>query len=358
VQSVKRKKPKTSKSSIPFTALPSTTNTPSQKVKLKVGKAKPKAANFTDTSFKAKSIVLKKQSLNASAPTLSVQFQHHLSLLRNRSDTQRAESLAYLTTAVASLPDDTALPQPLPVILDRVQPLLVDGNNNVRNNVLKLLRVLPLDQLARRPDSILLYTHVGMTHLSAHIRAFALEVLEWLLGAMGQDIVSCAGGWMKTLKSFERQLGWQSQMTGTKGWSMYQQSGIRPGKETKAIAKQMTVLAAFIRAGIGAPAEQDVMIARGKMTSCFPYVGVKQNMLPERSNVFAHLYLFGPPPDEEGEMYQDREERQRIFGLRYEESIRAGIEHAKKEAGEIGRAAHLIRKAMDEGMKDYVLEEG
>jgi len=333
------------------------TNARSQKTKLKVGKAKPKAANFTDTSFKAKSITLKKQSLADTAPSLSSQFSHHLSLLRNRSDTQRTESLAYLATALHSRHPDEALPEPLPVILEKVQPLIVDGSSAVRNNVLKLLKALPRDELARQPSSILLYTHVGMTHLSADIRAFSMEVLEWLMQAIGHEIVSCAGGWVKTLKSFTRLLGWQSQTAGSQGWSMYQQSGVRPGSETKAMIKQMTVLAAFIKVGIAPPAALDLLEAEAALTCTFPYVDTRQHLLPERSNVFAHLYLFGPPPDEEGEMYQDREERQRIFGIKYLALIRQGVEQAKKEGGEIGRAAAAIRKAFEEGMKDYILEE-
>jgi len=196
-----------------------------------------------------------------------------------------------------------------------------------------------------------------MTHLSADIRAFSMEVLEWLLQAIGRDIVSCAGGWVKTLKSFTRLLGWQSQTVGSQGWSMYQQSGVRPGSESKAMIKQMTVLAAFIKAGIAPPAALDILEAEAAMTSSFPYVHTRQHHLPERSNAFAHLYLFGPPPDEEGEMYQDREERQRIFDMRYLSLIRQGVEQTKKEGGEIGRAAAGIRKAVEEGMKDYSIEE-
>lgn len=183
-----------------------------------------------------------------------------------------------------------------------------------------------------------------------------MEVLEWLMQTIGREIVSCAGGWVKTLKSFTRLLGWQSQTVGSQGWSMYQQSGVRPGSETKAMIKQMNVLAAFIRAGIAPPAAVDLLEAEKALTSTFPYVDTRQHLLPERSNAYAHLYLFGTPPDEEGEMYQDREERQRIFSMRYLSLIQQGVELAKKEAGEIGRAAAAIRKAVEEGMKDYVIE--
>jgi len=138
---------------------------------------------------------------------------------------------------------------------------------------------------------------------------------------------------------------------------MYQKTGARPGSETKAVAKQMNVLAAFLRAGLttSSPAAQADDASRSVL-STFPYTNIRQNLLPERSNVFAHLYLFGQSPDEEGEMYQDREERQRIFGLRYEKLIREGVDQAKKEAGEIGRSSLAIRKAIDDGMRDYAGE--
>ncbi|KZZ96372.1 hypothetical protein AAP_01145 [Ascosphaera apis ARSEF 7405] len=60
-----------------------------QKQKLKVGKTKPKPSNYTDTSFKAKSIVLNQQSLSTSAPSFNAQFAHSVSLLGSKSDTQR-----------------------------------------------------------------------------------------------------------------------------------------------------------------------------------------------------------------------------------------------------------------------------
>jgi len=325
-------------------------------VKLKVGKTKPKASNYTDTSFKAKSIVLKSQSLASEAPSAAAQFLHQLALLKNKSDNQKSESLSFLTSALVSRHAEIPLPESLPVILEKLQPLLVSGSPAVRNNALKMLKALPAHEIARHPDSILLYTHVGMTHLSADIRAFSMDVLEWMLQSMGQEVVACPGGWLKTLKSFTRQLGWQQASAGSGGWSMYQKTGARPGSETKAVAKQMNVLAAFIRAGLASsPAAQADDTSRSAL-STFPYTDIRQNLLPERSNVFAHLYLFGQSPDEEGEMYQDREERQRIFCLRYEKLIREGAEQAKKEAGEIGRSSLAIRKAIDDGIKDYAAE--
>jgi len=111
-----------------------------QKSKLKVGKSRPKASNYTDTSFRSKAIVINQQSLKTDAPSSSTQFSHHISLLSSKSDVQRRESLAHLTTAIASRPVDVPLPQPVSLILPSVLPLFLDGSNAVRSQLLKLLR--------------------------------------------------------------------------------------------------------------------------------------------------------------------------------------------------------------------------
>lgn len=276
-----------------------------QKTKLKVGKTKPKAANFTDTSFKAKSITVLKQSLSTTAPTATKQFSHHLSLLNNKSDAQCAESLAYLTTAIASNPDGT-LPEPTSEIVNKVKSLLISGSPAVRRNALSLLKSLRGQDFARHAADILTFVHIGMTHLAADIRSFAMEPLEWLLGIVPEEVVSCPGGWAKTLAAFIRSLAWKKSEGSVNGWTSHRDAGVRPAKETQARTRQMNVLASFIRAGIAPPSPEDLAAAEAAATSCFPYVGLRQNLLPERSNAYAHLHLFGPPPDEENEMYQDR----------------------------------------------------
>ena len=63
-------------------------------------------------------------------------------------------------------------------------------------------------------------------------------------------------------------------------------------------------------------------------------------MLPTRSNAFGHLNLFGPPRDEEREMYEDVRDRRRVFkGLGYEAAIARGVEGMKKGAGEVLKEA-------------------
>ncbi|KAF2116518.1 Rix1 complex component [Lophiotrema nucula] len=323
-----------------------------QKAKLKVGKTQAKPANYTDTSFKAKAIVLTQQSLSANAPTVAAQCAHHLSMLTHKSDTQRKESLAYLTTAISSSPSGQPLPQPPAVILPAVQRLILDGSNGVRQQLLRLLQALPAGEIANHSDQLLLHTRAGMTHLASDIRVFALDILEWLLGVAGGEVVSCAGGWVKMLKCFLGLLGWQNETAGK--WSVTRPFG-KAGGDTKVQVKQMMALATFLRAGL-LPLQTAIDPAVGG--NSFPLWQTEHHLLSERSNVYAHLNLFGAPRDEEAEMYEDREDRQRVFHVRAESAITAGLEQATKGGGELGRAAAQLRRVVKDGMADFHGEQG
>ncbi|KAI9878154.1 MAG: rRNA processing protein [Pleopsidium flavum] len=319
-----------------------------QKAKLKVGKARPKASNFTDTSFKSKSIVLNKQSLTTAAPSTSLQFNHHLSLLTHRSDTQRRDSLSFLTSAITARGVNTSLPQPVSVILPTLLPLILDGSNGVRGQLIRLLRSLPAGEVEDHVDELLLYIRAGMTHLAADIRASAIELLDWLLEVAGQETVSCAGGWMKTMKCFLALLGWKID-DGTAKWSSSKASFGKAGSEGKALVKNLAVLASFIRVGLLPCSE---MIDE-ELASNFPLWETYYHTLPKRSHCFAHLNLFGPPRDEESEMYEDHEERQRMFHARFQKPVERGLETTKKEGGEVGRAAAVVFKVVSEGIDGY-----
>ncbi|KAF2202135.1 hypothetical protein GQ43DRAFT_431034 [Delitschia confertaspora ATCC 74209] len=324
-----------------------------QKVKLKVGKTKTKPANYTDTSFKAKSIVLNQQSLSVNTTSVAAQCSHHLSLLSHKSDTQRRDSLAYLTSAVTNTAPGSPLPQPASVILPAIQRLVLDGSKGVREQCLKLFQSLPSGDIASHTDQLLLYTRAGMNHLAVEIRSFSLEVLEWLIGTAGDEVVSCAGGWVKTLKCFLNLLGWQTQVNGK--WSANKSvqtifAGKAAAGDTKIQVKQMNALASFLRAGL-VPSKG--VMADKSDSACFPLWHNGHHIPSERSNAYAYLNLFGAARDEETEMYEDREDRQRIFHEKAEAAIIAGLEQAKKSGGEIGRAAATLRKVVLEGMGDF-----
>ncbi|KZF20884.1 Pre-rRNA-processing protein ipi1 [Xylona heveae TC161] len=333
-----------------------------QKAKLKVGKTKPKASNFTDTSFSSKAIVVNQQSLAANAPTQAALFNHHLSLLTHRSDTQRRESLSFLTTALSTRPVHTPPPQPFGVILPKLFPLVLDGSGGVRQQLLKLVKCLSGDEVDDHVDEILLYIRAGMTHLAPDIRSSSLDLLEWLLDVSGLEVVSCAGGWVKTLQCFLALLGWRVETGTASKWTSTSTSLAgtakptfgKAGSDGKYLVKKLHALALFLRTGLLPPTEDGLIGKQDIIT--FPLWQTEQHLLPKRSACFAHLNLFGAPRDEESEMYEDREDRQGIFAEKFQPTIERGLDNARKEGGEVGRAAASVRKAVSEGMEGYSRE--
>ena len=296
--------------------------------------------------------MVNQQSLTTTAPSLSSQFSHHLSLLASRSDSQRRDSLSFLTTAVAARPANAPLQQPVSVLLPSLLPLLLDGNNNVRSQLLKLLRSLPPNDVEDHVSQLLLYIRAGMTHLAADIRSSSMDVLGWVLDIAGLELVSCAGGWVKTLKCFLAMLGWPNAVTAAV-WSTSKASFGKGGSEGKVLVKYLNTLASFLRAGL-VPVDESQVPA---LVTRFPLWHVQHQLLPKRSSCYAHLNLFGPPRDEESEVYEDREARQRIFHVRFQRAIETALEAAKREGGEVGRAAAGVRKVLVEGMDGFELEE-
>jgi pre-rRNA-processing protein IPI1 len=118
--------------------------------------------------------------------------------------------------------------------------------------------------------------------------------------------------------------------------------------------KQMNALTSFLRAGLF---HVQAMASAVVGDSTFPLWQTEHHVMSERSNVYAHLNLFGATRDEEAEMYEDREDRQRLFHDRAETAIITGLEQATKGGGELGRAAAQLRKVVREGMTDFYREE-
>lgn len=228
-----------------------------------------------------------------------------------------------------------------------MQRLVLDGSNAVRQQLLKLLQVLPQGDIASHADQLLLHTRAGMTHLASDIRTFNLDVLEWLLRVAGDEVVSCAGSWVKMLKCFLGLLGWQAESTGK--WSATRAFG-KTNADAKIQAKQISTLALFLKSGL-VPSQKSAPLATAG--DSFPVWQTQHHLPAERSNAYAHLNLFGAARDEEAEMYEDREDRQRVFHERAEAAVVSGLEQATKGGGELGRAAAQLRRVIREGMADY-----
>lgn len=169
---------------------------------------------------------------------------------------------------------------------------------------------------------------------------------------------------MKTLKCLLTVLHWHAPYVkpgtgaalGANAWSSSRAPTLgKEGSEGKLPVKALNVLTAFLRAGLMEEHDDDADATYAERWP-FPLRYVEAHMLPKRSNAFAHLNLFGPPRDEESEMYVEREERQRVFHKKFHAIISSGVEAAKREGGEVGRAAAGVAKVLIEGMEGFELD--
>ena len=189
-------------------------------------------------------------------------------------------------------------------------------------------------------------------------------MLLWVIETCPNELVSCTGGWVKTLKCLLTVLHWHAATlttgkgaaAGANAWSSARAPTLgKEGSEGKLPVKTLNVLAAFLRAGLIEEHGTDADATYSHKWP-FPLRYVEAHTLPKRSNAFAHLNLFGPSRDEESEMYVEREERQSIFQKRFHACVSSGVEAAKREGGEVGRAAAGVAKVLVEGMEDYELD--
>lgn len=229
----------------------------------------------------------------------------------------------------------------------------------MRSQLLLLLRALPSKDIEPHVGQLLLYIRAGLTHLAADIRSSATEILLWALETCPDELVSCAGGWIKTLKCILTVLHWHeptpkpaaSSGGPSSNWTSTQAANLgNAGAKGNLLVKTLNALAAFLRAGLVTSSDEHENIPFQSKWP-FPLRHVECHMLPKRSNAFAHLNLFGPPRDVEGEMYIEQEERQRIFHKIFQRAVSLGVEAGKREGGEVGRATAGIGKIVEEGME-------
>ncbi|KAI0013765.1 hypothetical protein F4779DRAFT_561238 [Xylariaceae sp. FL0662B] len=316
-----------------------------QKPKLKVGKAKPKASNFTDTSFKSKAIVLQQQ-LTENAPNPTERFKHNLSLTSSRSDTQRRDALSYLTGQLSTSPPTN--PIGTPTLLQKILPMMSDSSGPVRSQLLKLLRNMPADEVRSQVERIMLYIRGTMTNISQEVKDDGLNYMEWLLGVAGEDVVACPGCWVKPLKDFMSVLGWTVKSAPTLsakgGWTSAPRTTFGAKKYGQSFPRQMLVLSKFLEIGFNP--------GRPTLWSPDDWFG-NVSRVPLTPDPFGYLGLFKPPRDEDSEIYRTREDRQDIFQKRFSEAVETGVDMAKKEGGAAGRAAAGLDQALKDGMRDY-----
>lgn len=198
--------------------------------------------------------------------------------------------------------------------------------------------------MADHVAGIMPYIRAGMTHLAADIRHSSVEVLAWLLEIAPEEVVSCAGGWVKTLNCFLALLGWHIQDSAK--WSSNRVSFGQSGGDAKTQARNLQVLSDLLRVGFNRTTDPSQTGGDWRSRSSFPIWHREFHELPRRSNPYGFLNLFGPPKDDDVDMLEDVEDRIRVFKERFATGVETGLALARQEGGEVGRAAGLVTKSL------------
>ena len=219
-------------------------------------------------------------------------------------------------------------------LLRSLYPLMLDGTSGVRNQLLKLFQALAREDVRDHVGKALPYVRAGMTHLSRDVRVSAIEFLSFLTKVAGPELVACPGGWHQTLECFTTVLGWRS-------------ASNKPSfaADVKSMARIMQILSEFLQAGLVTD-EQPASDA-GALSTSFPLWQTQTLFVPTKSNAYAHLSLFGTQAEDDNQILDDREDRLHDFTGNFRTSILAGIDAARKEGGELGRAAGLLVKTLE-----------
>ncbi|KAM4581153.1 testis-expressed protein 10 homolog [Odontesthes bonariensis] len=157
-----------------------------QKVKLKVGKKKPKADNATNTSFRTRGIHLPEQlKRDTSGPTTHkhLGINDILSQLHHYNANVKHGALVSLRELLSISP--SLLEQHLSRLLSEVAAVLTDKDGNVRVAATRVLRFIAQSVPAERvaPFFPLLSAHLScaMTHIESAIQEDAMNVLDVFL---------------------------------------------------------------------------------------------------------------------------------------------------------------------------------
>ncbi|QRV83339.1 Testis-expressed sequence 10 protein [Ceratobasidium sp. AG-Ba] len=174
------------------------------KAKLKLGKGKKPASNEIDTSFKARSVALPSQTIRTEehvaeqgVPTTRrrLTYDDLLVHLRHYSSSTRKDALQGLRELLSDNP--TMVMPNLGSLLGAIAKLIADDDHSVRAALIKFLEWI-LEQtstsaLAPHAPPLLLFSAAALAHISASIRADAVQIIGILLEKIPRVVVSGAG---------------------------------------------------------------------------------------------------------------------------------------------------------------------
>lgn len=218
-------------------------------------------------------------------------------------------------------------------------PLILDSNSGVRSQLERMLQALPNRDIRDHISKMLPYVRAAMTHLSQEIRRSALDLLSWLLTSAGDDLVSCPGGWTKTLDCCSMLLSWKNLKPG-ETWSSSKTSF---RTNSQAIARVLQTLEQLLSTGLLKSYNSKQDSEESPSALCH----FEHHRISGKSNAYAYLHLFGQPTDDDGQTLEDPEDRLVVFDHRFRQAFTTGIDGAKKEGGDIGRVAGQLSRILD-----------
>lgn len=313
-----------------------------KKAKLKVGKTAKKPDNYTDTSFKAKTISLPGQSI--SIVHGSKDFTHQLSLLKHHSSTTRKEVVINITQNLPSNPAAYKL------IISAAVPLILDESKLVRTEVMNLLKEIGRKQpglLDLHKRSIVLFIISAMTHIQPDIRNTSTKFLATLLEYSDLKLY-----FVKILKNFFILMSWSLlDDNKSKGVSITTNSTILLGPNTKkARIDHLRVLVQFLKKNLLDDSEQGLVDA--DFSRIYTHPQTYKYLIPTTPQAFLALNLFGREIKSDlsatGSIAiqnldtmttEDIETRLNIMNDIFKDRMILNLKGLCKEGGEVGREA-------------------
>lgn len=286
------------------------------KPKLKVGKNAPKASNYTDTSFKSKTINLPNQVLGAK------DIQAYISLTKHHSATTRKEVLVLLEKNINSK-DAQIDSQVYRQLIMALQPLITDESLEVRKALLQLFKII-IDKnpslIELNINSIILVILSSMNHLNPSIRNYSVHFLLLILHQFPDNLVKLY--YTKILNGFFNLLNW-SQYTGINTRSLNTVSKVN-------LVTHLKGLLHYLQVALVDNDNQVSVVNYHPLTRLYQY--------PNIPNAYNSLNLFNSIDN----LSTDLTTRRNMFVVNYKSSILHNLTPLLKEEADIPKISKLI----------------
>lgn len=296
------------------------------KQRLKVGKTKPKNDNFTDTSFKAKSIYVPKQSV-LSNPDSVKELEKNISLTRHKTPQVRKDAVIYIAKHLSEHPTLTKS------CITSMSKLITDQARSVRLECYNGLRQMPVLSIQLNCNLIILYVQSAMTHIDMSIRNDSTRFLLVLTEKQCLDYL-VNNHWVKLIKCFFSLLNWRLND---------KNSGVNLGMNNDSNAKirHLQVLETIVTYGCKQETENHTEFAAVHELS-------KHYLLPTIPNPYTHLKLFQRSLKAQEPQAADYIDRRQILIADYSQVMLNELSSIIKQGGEIGRVAKTLEASVTE----------